>query len=143
MPKMFFLNLPISDLARSQAFYEALGASVNPMFSDETVKCMVFSDTLFAMIHTPASYRRFTQRPIVDAHATSAALFSISYDAKGDVDAVLDAAVKAGGTGDPNPKQDLGFMYQRSVEDPDGHVWEITWMDPAAAETGPTEHAAA
>lgn len=143
MPKMIFLNLPITDLARSQSFYEALGASVNPMFSDETVKCMVFSDTIFAMIHTPPSYQRFTKLPIVDAHRTSAALFSLSYDAKAEVDQVIDAAAKAGGKADPNPSQDLGFMYQRSVQDPDGHVWEITWMDPAAAEAGPPEHAAA
>ena len=85
------------------------------------------------MLLTHEKYRHFTSRPIADAHASSAALIALSFDSREQVDATIVCAVAAGGLADPNPKQDLGFMYGRSVQDPDGHVWEIFWMDPAAA----------
>ncbi len=133
MPKMIFINLPITDLTRSTAFYEALGGTKNPKFSDETSACMVFSETIHAMLLTHDKYRYFTSRPIADAHATSAALIALTVDNRGEVDATIDRAVASGGRADPNPKQDHGFMFGRSVQDPDGHVWEIFWMEPAAA----------
>ena len=133
MPKMVFINLPITDLARSTAFYEALGGTRNPKFSDETSACMVFSETIHAMLLTHGKYRNFTARPIADAHATSSALIALTVDSREEVNATIDLAVAAGGQADPNPKQDHGFMFGRSVQDPDGHVWEIFWMDPAAA----------
>ena len=133
MPKMVFINLPITDLARSTAFYEALGATKNPKFSDETSACMVLSETIHVMLLTHDKYRIFTSRPIADARATSAALIALSIDTREEVNATVDLAVAAGGQADPNPKQDHGFMFGRSVQDPDGHVWEIFWMDPAAA----------
>ena len=85
------------------------------------------------MVLTHGKYRNFTTRPISNAHTTSAALIALSFDSREQVDATIDRAVAAGGQADPNPKQHLGFMYGRSVQDPDGHVWEIFWMDPAAA----------
>ena len=133
MPKMIFINLPITDLARSAAFYAALGAAKNPKFSDEASACMVLSETIHVMLLTHEKYRIFTSRPIADARATSAALIALSFDNRDEVNATIDRAVAAGGQADPNPKQDHGFMFGRSVQDPDGHVWEIFWMDPAAA----------
>ena len=131
MPKMVFINLPITDLVRSTAFYAALGGTRTPKFSDETSACMVFSETIHVMLLTHDKYRIFTSRPIADARATSAALIALSFDSRDEVNATIDRAVAAGGQADPNPKQDHGFMFGRSVQDPDGHVWEIFWMDPA------------
>ena len=133
MPKMVFINLPITDLARSIAFYKALGGTRNPKFSDESSACMVFSETIHVMLLTHDKYRIFTSRPIADARATSSALIALTVDSRDEVNATIDLAVAAGGQADPNPRQDHGFMFSRSVQDPDGHVWEIFWMDPAAA----------
>ena len=133
MPKMIFINLPITDLAVSIAFYEALGATKNPKFSDPTGACMVLSESIHVMVLTHEKYRNFTARPIADAHSTSSALIALSVDSREEVNATIDRAVAAGGQADPNPAQDHGFMYGRSVQDPDGHVWEIFCMDPAAA----------
>jgi predicted lactoylglutathione lyase len=133
---MIFVNLPITDLARSISFYEALGASQNPKFSDASSMCMVFSDTVFVMLLTHEKFAQFTQRPIADAHATVQTLLCLSADSRDHVDRTVDTAAAGGGTADPTALQDYGFMYCRSVEDPDGHIWEIMWMDPAAAEKG-------
>ena len=133
MSKKIFVNLPITQLARSIAFYEALGATLNPKFSDKTGACMVLSESIYVMVLTHEKYRNFTARPISDAHSTSSALIALSFDSQDAVNAIIDLAVSAGGQADPNPVQDHGFMFGRSIEDPDGHVWEIFWMDPAAA----------
>ena len=133
MSKKIFVNLPITQLARSIAFYEALGATLNPKFSDKTGACMVLSESIHVMVLTHEKYRNFTARPIADAHSTSSALIALSFDSQDAVNAIIDLAVSAGGQADPNPVQDHGFMFGRSIEDPDGHVWEIFWMDPAAA----------
>ena len=137
MSRMIFINLPITDLARSIAFYEAAGATQNPKFSDDKTMCMVFSDTIFVMLLTHEKFAQFTRRPIADAHATVQTLLCLSADSRDHVDSLVEAGAAAGGTRDPNPQQDYGFMYGRSLEDPDGHIWEIMWMDPAAAEKGP------
>lgn len=139
MTRMIFVNLPVRDLAASQAFYEGLGGTLNPMFSDAEAKCLLFSEAIGVMLLTHERYGQFTSRPIGDAKARSQALLALSVETRDGVDAVLGAAVAAGGTTDPNPAQDLGFMYGRSVEDPDGNVWEILWMDPAAAAGGPPD----
>lgn len=132
MPRMIFVNLPVTDLARSIAFYEAVGATRNPQFSDESGACMVLSDTIFVMLLTHEKFASFTSRPIGD-RATTHALLALSCDSKDAVHAQLDAAVKAGGKPDPTATQDYeGFMYGRSYEDPDGHIWEIFWMNPDA-----------
>ncbi|QCK85960.1 lactoylglutathione lyase [Phreatobacter aquaticus] len=136
MPRSIFVNLPVSDLARSTTFYEALGGTRNPQFSNEGGACIVFSDTVYAMLLTHARYGEFTTRPIADARATSAGLYALSCDSIAEVDAVVASGASGGGRADPNTKQDHGFMYGRSVEDPDGHVWEIFWMDPKVAAGG-------
>ncbi|TXH33275.1 MAG: lactoylglutathione lyase [Rhodospirillaceae bacterium] len=134
MPKMIFVNLPVSDVQRSTAFYQAVGASKNEQFSDNTASCMVFSDTIHAMLLSHDKYKMFTPKKIADAKSTSAVLICVSAESRDEVDAVIDKAEKAGGKADPGPKQDYGFMYGRSFEDPDGHHWEVMWMDLAAAQ---------
>ena len=136
MSRMIFVNLPVSDLAASRRFLEALGARNEPKFTDETAACMKISDTIFTMLLTHDKFRQFTPRPIADATNGSEVLLCLSADSRESVDTTVERAVSAGGTADPAPKQDYGVMYGRSVADPDGHIWEIMWMDPAAAEAG-------
>src|SRR5882672_7129886 len=133
MSKLIFVNLPVADVVRSTAFYESIGAVKNEQFCDGSTSCMVFSDTIFAMIMTHERFRQFTPKAVADARTTSEVLLCLSADSRDDVDATVEKAVPAGGTLDPCPKQDYGFMYGRSFEDPDGHIWEIMWMDVAAA----------
>jgi predicted lactoylglutathione lyase len=135
MPKLIFVNLPVRDLPRSMAFYEALGFTVNPHFTDETAACMVWSETIHAMLLTHAKWRTFTSRPIPSSDS-SEVLLALSCESKAEVDAMNAAAAAHGGTADINPLQDLGFMYNRNLADPDGHVWEAFWMDPAAVPSG-------
>lgn len=137
MSKMIFVNLPVADLSRSIAFYEAVGATRNPMFSDDTAACMVFSDTIHAMLLTHDKWRTFTDRTIPNAHDSAQVLICVSEESRQAVDGVAERAGKAGGAIDPTPVQDYGFMYGRSFADPDGHIWEVMWMDPAAAAAGP------
>ena len=133
MAKLIFINLPVGDLARATAFYQAVGASKNPQFSDDTASCMVFSDTIHAMLLTHDKFRQFTPKKISDAKTTSEVLICISADSREAVDDVVSKAAAGGGAADPSPKQDYGFMYGRSFEDPDGHIWEVMWMDAEAA----------
>jgi hypothetical protein len=133
MTKMIFVNLPVADLPRSTAFYEAVGATRNPQFSDDTASCMVISETIHVMLLTHAKFRQFTTKAIPDARATAQVLLCLSADSRAAVDAMVDSARGAGGGADPCPTQDFGFMYGRSFEDPDGHIWEVMWMDLAAA----------
>lgn len=136
MSRMIFVNLPVADLARSRAFLEALGAVNDPRFTDATAAAMSFSDSIHVMILTHDKFRQFTPRPITDATAGSEVLIALSADSRESVDLTVERAVATGGTADPAPKQDYGVMYGRSVADPDGHIWEIMWMDPAAAAQG-------
>lgn len=135
MAKLIFVNLPVTDLARSTAFYEAVGATKNEQFSDHTAACMVFSDTIHAMLLTHDKFRQFTPKAISDARTTSEVLICVSADSRDEVDGLVRKAIAAGGKGDPTPTQDFGFMYGRSYEDPDGHIWEVMWMDMEAAKT--------
>jgi predicted lactoylglutathione lyase len=136
MSRMIFVNLPVTDLARSRAFMEALGAVNEPKFTDETAACMRLSESIHVMLLTHDKFSQFTPRPIADATKGSEVLLCLSSDSRESVDATLERAVAACGSADPSPKQDYGVMYGRSVADPDGHIWEIMWMDPAAAERG-------
>ena len=143
MSKLIFVNLPVTDLKRATAFYEAMGATRNPQFSDDTASCMVFSETIYAMLLTHDKFRQFTPKAIADARKVSEVLIAISADSRNGVDALVDKANLAGGKADPSPKQDHGFMYSRSLEDLDGHIWEVVWMDVAAATAGGQATAAA
>ena len=139
MPKMIFVNLPVSDLARSTAFYEAIGGEKNPQFSDDTATCIVLSETIHAMLLTHDKYRQFTSKPIADAHKSSEVLICLSADSRDSVDEMVGKAASAGGKADPGKTQDYGFMYGRSFEDPDGHHWEVMWMDLEAATAAMSE----
>jgi predicted lactoylglutathione lyase len=133
---MIFVNLPVRDLKKSRTFLEALGAVNEPKFTDDTAACMTLSESIRVMLLTHDKFSQFTPRPIADANAGTQVLLCLSSDSRESVDSTLERAVAAGGTADPAPKQDYGVMYGRSVADPDGHIWEIMWMDPAAAERG-------
>ena len=136
MTRMIFVNLPVRDLQKSRGFLEALGAVNEPKFTDETAACMTFSDSIHVMLLTHDKFRQFTPRPIANATAGSEVLLCLSSESRGNVDSSIERAVAAGGTADPSPKQDYGVMYGRSIADPDGHIWELIWMDAAAAERG-------
>ena len=131
MPQMIFLNLPVKDLPRSTAFFQALGFSFNPQFTDDTAACMVISDTIFAMLLTHAKFESFSPKPIADTNESIEVLTCLSRESRADVDAIVKAAVAAGGS-TYNAPQDHGFMYGHGFRDLDGHVWEVMWMDPAA-----------
>jgi len=126
---MIFINLPVSDLARATSFYETVGATKNDQFSDETASCMVVSDVIHVMLLTHDKFRQFTPKPISDARSSTEVLIAVSAESREAVDAMIEAAASAGGKRDPGPKQDHGFMYGRSFEDPDGHIWEVVWMN--------------
>ena len=136
MTRMIFVNLPVRDLQKSRAFLEALGAANEPKFTDETAACMTFCESIHVMLLTHDKFRQFTPRPIADASLGSEVLLCLSSESRGNVDSSVERAVAAGGTADPSPKQDYGVMYGRSIADPDGHIWELIWMDAAAAERG-------
>lgn len=132
MSKMIFVNLPVADLPKAKAFYEAIGAENNPMFTDETAACMVFSDTIYVMLLTHEKFAQFTTREIADSHRTAQLLIALSCDGRDGVDRITDAAIANGGR-QHRDTQDLGFMYSRAFEDPDGHIWEPMFMDMDAA----------
>jgi predicted lactoylglutathione lyase len=129
MAKQIFVNLPVRDLPKSKAFYEAIGFTNNPQFSDDTAACMVLSDAIYVMLLTHAKWASFTKKPIADARETAEVSLALTCDSRADVDALVAAGAARGGRADANPPQDLGFMYQRSIEDLDGHNWEPFFMD--------------
>ncbi|MBN7798757.1 VOC family protein [Parahaliea mediterranea] len=131
MSKMIFVNLPVTDLKASMSFYEALGFVNNPHFTDDTAAGMVWSEAINVMLLTHDKWRTFTNRPIPPA-TSSEVMLAIACDSREAVDAMNEAAAANGGTADINATQDLGFMYSRSLADPDGHIWEPMWMDPQA-----------
>lgn len=131
MHTMIFVNLPIRDLDASRAFFTSLGYTFNEAFSDENALCLILGDNLYAMLLKREFFQTFTPREVADARATTEVLVALSVGARDDVDRLITRAVEAGGTEVREP-QDLGFMYGRSYADPDGHIWEIIWTDPAA-----------
>ena len=135
MPKMIFVNLPVKDLKASMAFYESIGFENNPHFTDDTAACMVWSEAINVMLLTHAKWRTFTSRPIPPV-TSSEVMIALSCDSREAVDAMNKAAAANGGTADINPVQDLGFLYNRNLADPDGHVWEAMWMNLAAIPSG-------
>lgn len=133
MYKMIFINLPVKDLAASTRFYEAIGCTRNEQFSDHNASSMAWSDTLSFQLLTRDYYATFTRKPIADAHATSGMLIALPCDSREDVDAIVATAASAGGKADVREPQDMGFMYLRTFEDPDGHTFEPAWLNPEAA----------
>ncbi len=142
MPTKIFVNLPVRDLDRSKSFFEALGFSFNEQFTDDTAACMVISEDIYAMLLTHAKFKEFTPKDIADTGKTTEVLTALSQDSREAVDRMAAAALKAGAT-EARPAADHGFMYERSFNDPDGHIWEMFWMDSAVAEGGIPEGAVA
>lgn len=128
MAKQVFINLAVKDLQKSMDFYTALGFSNNPQFSDDTAKCMVWSENIFVMLLTHEKFSGFATKPIADTKSNVAALFSLSVDSTNEVNSIVTNGLKAGGT-EPNEMRDYGFMQQRTIEDFDGHTWEVFYMD--------------
>ena len=143
MSQKIFINLPVTDVKRSTAFYEAMGGRKNDRFSNETASCMVLSEEIHVMLLEHARWRDFTPKTIPDAKTSAQVLLCLTLDSGAACDAAVDQAVAAGGLADPTPRQDYGFMYGRSYEDPDGHIWEVSWMDLAAMEMAMAEGASA
>ncbi|MDQ3365025.1 MAG: VOC family protein [Myxococcota bacterium] len=143
MPKMIFVNLPVTDVAKSTAFYESLGAKRDPRFCNETTSMMTFSEHIHVMLLTHERFREFTAKPIADSKKTTEVLLCLSEDSRAAVDATAEEAIAAGGKADPCVKQDYGFMYGRSFEDLDGHIFEVVWMDVEAAMKASTQPATA
>ena len=141
-PRLIFVNLPVADVAASQAFFAALGFDFNPLFTNESCACMVVSEQAYVMLLDRTRFEDFTVKPTADAHATTEALVCLSAEDRAGVDRLADAALAAGGAPAKEP-QDLGFMYGRSFADLDGHHWEVMWMDQAAVENGPPDMAEA
>ncbi len=128
MVKQIFINLVVKDLQKSMKFYLALGFSNNPQFSDDTAKCMVWSDSIYLMIMTKEKFNLFSTKPVADTKNTLAGLFSLSVSSINEVNTIIENGLNAGGI-EPSPMRDYGFMQQRTIEDFDGHTWEIFFMD--------------
>ena len=143
MTQMIFVNLPVADLEKSKAFYSAIGFTNEPKFTDETAAAMQLSDAICVMLLTHDKWKSFTSKTIPNAKQSAQVMMCLSRESREHVDATLADVATAGGNADCDPPQDYGFMYGRSFEDPDGHNWEVMWMDQAAVEQGPEAFAAA
>lgn len=132
MHQQIFVNLPIQNMARSRAFFEALGLSFNPRFTNEQGACLEIAENIYAMLLVKPFFQGFTPRPVADANAATEVLIALSCDSRDEVQALVAKAVAAGGATYAEPK-DYGFMFQHGFADPDGHLWEVFYMDESAA----------
>ncbi len=131
MATQIFINLAVKDLTKSMEFFTKLGYTFNPQFTDDTAACMVISETIYAMLLTHKKFKEFTPKDIADSTKTTEVMIALSADSKDKVNELADKALAAGGTETREPN-DYGFMFGRSFNDLDGHIWEVIWMDPAA-----------
>ena len=129
MTRKIFVNLPVKDLERSMSFFKQLGFKFNPQFTDQTAACMVIADDIYAMLLTHTKFKTFTKKEIADATRVTEVLTALSFESRAQVNDFVDTALKAGAI-ESAEVQDHGFMYGRSFDDLDGHIWEIFWMDP-------------
>ncbi len=138
--RLIFINLPVEDLPASIAFFTALGFAFDPKFTDESCACMIVSEQAYVMLLAAPRFADFTTKPVADARTSTEAILCVSAESREDVDAFADAALAAGASG-ANDAMDHGFMYGRSFNDLDGHLWEVMWMSPEAVAQGPAEFA--
>jgi len=136
-----FVNIPTNDLEKAKTFYTALGADINPLFTDENAACIVWDQNIQFMVLTKEYLGTFTDKPIADPKSVAQALIALSRESREDVDKAAVAAIANGGS-EPKAAQDYGFMYSRQLEDPDGNILEFVYMEPAAAEQGPEAYMA-
>ena len=131
MHKQIFVNLAVADLPRSRVFFESLGLSFNPQFSNDKGACLVLGENIYGMLLVKDFFKTFTDKAIADSTTTAEALICLSCASRAEVDALVAKAVEAGGKAHRQP-QDHGFMYAHGFEDPDGHIWELAYMDMSA-----------
>ncbi|HLN77020.1 MAG TPA: VOC family protein [Nocardioidaceae bacterium] len=141
MSRMIFVNLPVSDLQRSVDFWRGLGFDFNPQFTDDKAACMVVSDLACVMLLSQSFFSTFTKKEVADTATSTEAIMALSSESREEVDRLTDTALASGGSASNDP-QDEGFMYSRSFQDPDGHLWEVLYMDPSALEQQPVEQRA-
>ncbi len=132
MPQMIFINLPVANLAASTRFYEAIGCRKNVQFSDEKASSMIWSDTITFQLLAREYFQTFTPKPVANAKTACQVLLCLSRDSRQDVDVLAERAAKVGGKADVRAPIDMGFLYNRAFEDPDGHVFELVWLNPDA-----------
>ncbi|MGW8375044.1 VOC family protein [Streptomyces sp. ODS28] len=133
MSTKIFVNLPVKDLDRSKKFFGALGYSANEEFSDENALCLVITEDIYAMLLVEPFFQQFTKKGIADSGTTTEAIVALGVDSREDVDRIADAALASGGAASNDPMEE-GAMYARSFQDPDGHLWEVVYMDMSAAQ---------
>jgi hypothetical protein len=138
--RLIFVNLPVADLAASKAFFGALGFSFDEKFTDDSCACMVVSEQAYVMLLDRARFADFTGKPVADARTSTEAILCLSAASREEVDSLADTALEAGAS-PANDPMDHGFMYGRSFNDPDGHLWEVMWMSQEAVEAGPQDMA--
>ena len=132
MARMIFLSLPVTDIARSRSFYQSLGFSLNEAFSDASTACFIVSDAIYLMLSTHEKFQAISPKPLILPSTGVTSLVALSCDSRAEVDAMTEAALKSGGK-ELHEAEDLGFMYSRAFEDPDGNAFGPLWMDPVAA----------
>jgi uncharacterized protein len=142
MPTNIFVSYPTADLDRSKAFYTALGATIDPRFTDENAACLAWDENIFFMVLKREFFATFTDKQVADPATTAQVQSFFSRDSGEEVDRVAEAGLAAGGS-EPRPAQDFGFMYSRDLEDPDGNIVAFLWMEPQAVTQGPTAYMAA
>lgn len=135
MAAKIFVNLPVKDLKRSVEFFTRLGYKFNPQFTDETAACMIVSEDIYVMLLTQAKFKEFTPKQICDATKSTEVLVCLSCESREQVNDMVGKAVAGGGTTHAKSK-DYGFMYQHGFQDPDGHIWELIYMEPSALKQG-------
>ena len=128
MRTKIFINLAVKDLNKSKEFFEKLGYTFNPQFTDDTGACLVISDEIYAMLLTHPKFKEFTQKEIVDTTKNIEVITALSFESREKVEEMMTKVLDAGGTEVPRP-QDYDFMFLKAFEDLDGHIWEIFWMD--------------
>lgn len=134
MTTQIFVNLPVKDLKKSKAFFERLGYGFNAQYTNDDAACLVISDKIFAMLLTEPFFKTFTKKSLVDASKSTEVILALAVESKAEVDELVDKALKAG-AGKSNDAQDYGWMYTKSFQDPDGHLWEVFYSDPAGPQS--------
>jgi uncharacterized protein len=137
--RMLFVNLPVTDLETSVDFFTKLGFSFDPRFTDETATQMIVSEHAFVMLLVENRFKDFTKKELTDATTHTEVIMALSAESREGVDELADKALEAGGSRANEPLEMGDFMYSRSFQDPDGHLWEVVWMDPAVLEESPAE----
>jgi predicted lactoylglutathione lyase len=140
--RKMFVNLAVKDLDASVEFFTKLGFEFDPRFTDETATCMLVGEDAYVMLLVESKFKEFTKKDVADSRTQIEAIVALAGESRNEVDALADKALAIGGS-PANDPSDLGFMYGRSFQDPDGHQWEIFWMDPVAVEQGPAAATAA